>query len=169
MSRWDNIKSSGEQSPVTEKQEGSLALNSATKPQSAESLLEGAVEKAVNHAIFGSELARREFLRLVGAGTASAIASSIFPLSAAKALAQEKTGPIEKKELKIGFIPITCATPIIMADPLGFYRDHGLEAEVINSSDARRPRLGCRAGTFSPSRRQIRSTLLSLTSQPARR
>src|SRR6516162_11067231 len=33
----------------------------------------------------------------------------------------------------------------------------------------RRPRLGCLAGTFSPSRRQIRSTRLSLTSHPARR
>src|SRR5262249_57914025 len=30
----------------------------------------------------------------------------------------------------------------------------------------RRARLGCRGGTFSPSRRQIRSTRLSLTSQP---
>ena len=30
-----------------------------------------------------------------------------------------------------------------------------------------RPRLGCLAGTFRPSRRQIRSTRLSLTSQPA--
>jgi len=29
------------------------------------------------------------------------------------------------------------------------------------------PRLGCLWGTFSPSRRQIRSTRLSLTSQPA--
>ncbi len=40
MSRWDNIKSSGEQSLVPEKQEGSLGLNSATKPKSVESLLE---------------------------------------------------------------------------------------------------------------------------------
>ena len=31
------------------------------------------------------------------------------------------------------------------------------------------PRLGCRAGTFSPSHRQMRSTRLSLTSQPAAR
>jgi hypothetical protein len=30
-----------------------------------------------------------------------------------------------------------------------------------------RPRLGCFLGTFSPSRRQIRSTRLSLMSQPA--
>jgi hypothetical protein len=32
-----------------------------------------------------------------------------------------------------------------------------------------RARLGCRTGTLSPSRRQIRSTRLSLTGQPARR
>ncbi len=31
----------------------------------------------------------------------------------------------------------------------------------------RRPRLGCLAGTFSPSCLQIRSTRLSLTTQPA--
>jgi hypothetical protein len=37
------------------------------------------------------------------------------------------------------------------------------------SASHSRPRLGCRAGTFSPSRRQIRSIRLSLTSQPARR
>ena len=37
------------------------------------------------------------------------------------------------------------------------------------SFSQRRLRFGCLAGTFSPSRRQIRSTRLSLTSQPARR
>ena len=35
------------------------------------------------------------------------------------------------------------------------------------SESQSRPRLGCLWGTFSPSRRQIRSTRLSLTSQPA--
>jgi len=35
------------------------------------------------------------------------------------------------------------------------------------SASHSRPRLGCLAGTFSPSRRQIRSTRLSLTTQPA--
>jgi len=134
MSRWDNITSSCDQSRIPEKQEGSLELNSAAKPKSVENLLEGGVEKAVNHAIFGSELDRREFLRLVGAGTASAIVSSIFPLDAAKALAQEKTRPIEKKELKIGFIPITCATPIIMAEPMGFYKKYGLDVQVYKAS-----------------------------------
>ena len=58
----------------------------------------------------------------------------VFPLGAAKALAQGKTGPIEKKELKVGFIPITCATPIIMAEPMGFYKKHGLDVQVHKAS-----------------------------------
>jgi nitrate/nitrite transport system substrate-binding protein len=33
-------------------------------------------------------------------------------------MAQDK-GALEKKDLKIGFIPITCATPLIMAAPAG--------------------------------------------------
>jgi hypothetical protein len=37
------------------------------------------------------------------------------------------------------------------------------------SASQSRSRLGCLAGTFSPSRRQIRSTRLRLTCQPARR
>ena len=47
--------------------------------------------------------------------------SSVLPFGALEAMAQDKNGPLEKKDLKIGFIPITCATPLIMADPLGFY------------------------------------------------
>jgi nitrate/nitrite transport system substrate-binding protein len=30
-----------------------------------------------------------------------------------------KPGVLEKTNLKIGFIPITCATPLVMAHPLG--------------------------------------------------
>jgi nitrate/nitrite transport system substrate-binding protein len=37
---------------------------------------------------------------------------------------------LEKPELTIGFIPITCATPIIMADPMGFYEKYGLNVTV---------------------------------------
>jgi nitrate/nitrite transport system substrate-binding protein len=38
---------------------------------------------------------------------------------------------IEKPALKIGFIPITCATPMIMAGPQGFYRKHGLDVSLV--------------------------------------
>jgi len=99
-----------------------------------EAIIDRAVEGAVVRAVFGNDLRRREFLRLVGSGTALALLSSVFPLSAAKALAQEKTGPIEKQDLKVGFIPITCATPIIMAEPMGFYKKHGLNVQVYKAS-----------------------------------
>jgi nitrate/nitrite transport system substrate-binding protein len=102
--------------------------------KSSEAVIGQAVEESVAHAVFGSATGRREFLRVVGAGTAYAILNSIFPLAAAKALAQEKTGPIEKKDLKVGFIPITCATPIIMAEPMGFYKRHGLNVQVYKAS-----------------------------------
>ncbi len=55
-------------------------------------------------------------------------------MGAAKALAQDKVGPLEKKDLKVGFIPITCATPIIMAEPMGFYKKHGLNVQVFKAS-----------------------------------
>jgi nitrate/nitrite transport system substrate-binding protein len=102
--------------------------------ESRDDLLERTVETAVERALFGGEVGRREFIRLVGASTAAAAVASLFPMSAAKALAQDKPGPIEKKDLKIGFIPITCATPIIMAEPMGFYKKHGLAAQVFKAS-----------------------------------
>ncbi|HYS19283.1 MAG TPA: ABC transporter substrate-binding protein, partial [Candidatus Binatia bacterium] len=90
-----------------------------------------AVERAVEHAVFGGERGRRAFLAAVGASTASAALASLFPMAAAKAIAQDKPGPPEKRELKIGFIPITCATPIIMAEPMGFYKKQGLNVQVL--------------------------------------
>jgi nitrate/nitrite transport system substrate-binding protein len=89
------------------------------------------VERSIERAVFGG---RRDFLRLVGAGVAAATLAEVFPMGAAKALAQAKLGPPEKKDLKIGFIPITCATPIIMAEPMGFYKKHGLNAQVVKAS-----------------------------------
>lgn len=99
-----------------------------------EGTLEGIVKRAVERAVFGGETGRREFFRLVGAATAGAALASVFPMGAAKALAQEKVGPLEKKDLKVGFIPITCGTPIIMAEPMGFYRKHGLSVQVVKAS-----------------------------------
>src|SRR5690606_38278992 len=75
----------------------------------------------------------RNFLRAVGASTALAAVSSFFPLAAAKE-AFAADGPLEKTKLKVGFIPITCATPIIMAHPMGFYARHGLDVEVVKTA-----------------------------------
>jgi nitrate/nitrite transport system substrate-binding protein len=91
------------------------------------------VEQAVMRAVFPQDALRRRFLQAVGAPTALAALSSIFPLALAKeAFAQG--GKLEKPNLKVGFIPITCATPIIMADPMGFYKKQGLSVEVVKTA-----------------------------------
>jgi len=91
-----------------------------------EAVMDRAVETAVVRAIFGDDCTRRNFIKLVGSSAALSLVSSLFPLDAAKAWAKDAPGPLEKKSLQIGFIPITCGTPIIMADPMKFYEKHGL-------------------------------------------
>jgi nitrate/nitrite transport system substrate-binding protein len=87
------------------------------------------IQSAVMRALFPRDATRRRFLAAVGSSSALAAISSAVPFGALEAMAQDK-GPLEKKDLKIGFIPITCATPLIMADPLGFYRKQGLNVTL---------------------------------------
>ena len=101
--------------------------------ESEDTRYEGVVASAVMRAVFPRDAARRAFLKSVGASTALAALSQIFPLKIATEAFAEG-GPIEKKDLKVGFIPITCATPIIMAHPMGFYGKHGLNVEVIKTA-----------------------------------
>ncbi|GBL44823.1 cyanate ABC transporter, substrate binding protein [Sulfuriferula multivorans] len=91
------------------------------------------VESTVMRALFPHDETRRNFIRAVGAGTALAAVSTFFPLSAAKALAADRA-PLEKTDLKIGFVPITCATPIIMAGPMGFYSREGLNVSLLKTA-----------------------------------
>jgi nitrate/nitrite transport system substrate-binding protein len=101
--------------------------------ESEQNRYESVVASAVMRAMFPKDAARRAFLKSVGAATAAAALSQFFPLkTAAEALAAG--GPLEKKDLKVGFIPITCATPIIMAAPMGFYSKNGLNVEVIKTA-----------------------------------
>jgi nitrate/nitrite transport system substrate-binding protein len=72
------------------------------------------VESSLVRALFPHDETRRNFIRAVGAGTAKAAIASLLPIGSLTAMAQDKA-PLEKKDLKIGFIPITCATPLIMA------------------------------------------------------
>src|SRR5436309_1837178 len=94
---------------------------------------EGLVASAVMRAVFPHDATRRVFLKAVGASTALAALSQFFPLGTATEVFAQG-GTIEKKDLKVGFIPITCATPIIMAQPMGFYAKHGLNVEVIKTA-----------------------------------
>jgi nitrate/nitrite transport system substrate-binding protein len=101
--------------------------------QSDESRYQGVVASAVMRAMFPKDVARRAFLKSVGASTALAALSQFFPLSTATEVFGQGA-PLEKKDLKVGFIPITCATPIIMAKPMGFYEKHGLNVDVIKTA-----------------------------------
>src|SRR6267378_1282086 len=110
---------------VSEAEHEAAAQQIRASIESEQRRYEGVVASAVMRAMFPQDAARRTFLKSVGAATAVAALSQFFPLKTATE-AFAAGGPLEKKDLKVGFIPITCATPIIMAAPMGFYAKNGL-------------------------------------------
>jgi nitrate/nitrite transport system substrate-binding protein len=110
-----------------------LALR-CTPTDCDETRYENVVASALLRAVFPHRTTRRAFLRAVGVSSAFAVLSQFFPLKTATEVLAQGMGAPEKKDLKIGFIPITCATPIIMAHPLGFYSKHGLDVEVVKTA-----------------------------------
>jgi nitrate/nitrite transport system substrate-binding protein len=99
-----------------------------------EDLTSNVVEQAVMRALFPDDSMRRKFLQAVGAPTAMAAVAAILPMASVKDAFAQGAGKIEKPKLNVGFIPITCATPIIMADPMGFYKKQGLEVNVVKTA-----------------------------------
>jgi len=106
------------------------AAERAARASSTEALSDDFVEAALVKALFPRESVRRRFIKAVGMGTAMSAIQSVLPFGAMQAMAQQKGGSLEKPDLKIGFIAITCATPLIMADPLGFYKQQGLNVTL---------------------------------------
>jgi nitrate/nitrite transport system substrate-binding protein len=121
----------GHPSQAEHDQQTRLHLQSTA--ESEDKCFEGVVASAVVRAMFPQDAARRAFLKTLGASTALAALSQFFPLQMATEVFAA-TGPLEKTDLKVGFIPITCATPIIMAHPMGFYSKNGLNVEVIKTA-----------------------------------
>jgi len=114
---------------IGETHKGTDALGPAS--QSNEEYYKASVERSVAAAVLNAaNPSRRRFLALLGTATLTALITEVFPLGRMVAMAAESGGKPEKKNLSIGFIPITCATPIIMAEPLGFYSKNGLNAKV---------------------------------------
>ena len=70
----------------------------------------------------GLSLSRRG---LLGTSLAAALTGAATPAFAAKS-----PGVPEKTTLKIGFVPISCAAPLIMAHARGFFQDEGLTVEL---------------------------------------
>ncbi|MEM8831251.1 MAG: ABC transporter substrate-binding protein, partial [Cyanobacteria bacterium P01_G01_bin.19] len=86
--------------------------------------------------IRNSEFSRRRFLKNLAVGAALVSLVNCAPRQAEDSAVDESatavdTSNLEKTDLRIGFIPITCATPIIMSEPLGFYQKYGFNAEVV--------------------------------------
>src|SRR5688572_28022623 len=112
---------------------GSSVEHDAAVAADAQTRSDTLIEASLVKALFPRDDVRRRFLKAVGRRSAMAAIGSVLPVAALQAMAQDK-GAIEKKDLKIGFIPITCATPLIMAHPLGFYSKQGLNVEVVKTA-----------------------------------
>ena len=93
-----------------------------------------AVDTAVMRALFPHDGTRRRFLKAVGVNTALAAVAQFFPLGLAREAFAQGKGELEKPSIKVGFIPITCATPIIMSQPMGFYGRQGLNVDVVKTA-----------------------------------
>ncbi|GLS43751.1 CmpA/NrtA family ABC transporter substrate-binding protein [Methylobacterium brachythecii] len=112
---------------------GAHASQAEHEAATGDTAITRAVEQSMLRAVFPHEVERRAFLSSVGAATALAAISQILPTRfAAEAFAE--AGKPEKTDLKVGFIPITCATPIIMAKPMGFYEKQGLNVDVVKTA-----------------------------------
>ncbi len=122
---------------TTEAEHAAAELRQRSETEDFQAYSNEFVEASLVRALFPHDDQRRNFLRAVGRRTAMAAIASVLPvgaLTSLQAMAQEGKGALEKKDLKIGFIPITCATPLIMAHPLGFYRKEGLNVEVVKTA-----------------------------------
>lgn len=109
-------------------QQDSDARLQARREDDARSLLEASLVKA----LFPQDALRRRFLRAVGSRTAMAAIASVVPLAPLQAMLEEKAEP-ERRDLKVGFLPITCATPLIMAEVNGYYQEEGLKVELLKN------------------------------------
>jgi nitrate/nitrite transport system substrate-binding protein len=83
-----------------------------------------------------SQFTRRKFLQNIAVGAALVTLANCAQQPDAETPEAEApppttTGDLEKNDLKIAFLPITCATPIIMSSPLGIYDKHGLNVELM--------------------------------------
>lgn len=96
---------------------------------SADEAIAAGIEGSMLEGLFPDPILRRTLLRTVGASVLLGALSTILPLDDLKAIAQERK-PLEKTKLNVGFLPITCATPLIYGEKLGSYKKEGLDVSL---------------------------------------
>ncbi len=115
------------------------------------SVLQRMMESTVLQSMFKTDQNRRRFLKAVGAGAAYSAISSIVPFNQLQAMVEDAKKNIEKKELKVGFVPITCATPIIGGRALGFFEKYGLKVDIVKTAGWAVARDKCMNGEYDAS------------------
>lgn len=124
--------------------------NERTKdlPANEEEMVNRFVETTVVKSLFGgNDLQRRQFIKIVGEKAFKGALLAALPMGFLQSCANEVKKKVqnggatakgasilEKTKLNIGFVPITCATPIIMSKPMGFYEKYGLDVDVIKTA-----------------------------------
>lgn len=86
-----------------------------------------------NDTLRASKFRRRDFLIKVAATAAIVTLASCGGNNNTSQSSPGETsnpGNLEKTDLSIGYIPIACATPIVICEPLGFYEKHGLNVTL---------------------------------------
>ena len=69
---------------------------------------------------------------MLGTATALSLIEQIVPFGALEALADEVKKP-EKTELTIGYIPIVCSAPLLIAAQQGIFKENGLDVELVKT------------------------------------
>lgn len=117
-------------------------------PQGEEEIVNRFVETAVIKSMFGGDdMKRRQFIRVVGEKAFKGALLAALPMGLLQSCVNDQkkksenggatlksASKLEKTKLNIGFVPITCATPIIMSKPMGFYEKYGLDVDVIKTA-----------------------------------
>ena len=94
-----------------------------------ETAIAAGVEEGLLHGLFPDPIERRTLLRTVGKATVLGALASLLPIDTLTAIAQERK-PLEKTKIAVGFLPITCAAPLIYGESLGHYAKQGLEVSL---------------------------------------
>lgn len=81
--------------------------------------------ESVLRALYPHSGMRRALLKSLGAQGLLAVVASLFPYRAAEAMLWDRTAP-EHKHVRIAYLPIMCATPLIMAHAHGGFAREGL-------------------------------------------
>ncbi len=148
----ENADNSSTDSLVGLSPEDQAVLNKRKiNPKDQDAVVARALESSAMKGVFGNDISRRRFIRRVGVGAAAAMFAQFFPFSSLQAMATEARKNIEKKKLTIGFVPITCATPIVAGHALGYYQKYGLDVDIIKTAGWAVSRDNCLNGNYDGS------------------